>query len=265
MIENANRDDRSAVDKAICIMKAVGAATDAGLGVSELARRVGLSKSTVFRLLAELERGGMVEKIGTSYRPGGVLDGLGRTRVEPEHEIIREAVTPFLADLYESTHLTVQLAVLRGADVIYLNKLEGHQRLRTPSRIGARMPAYCTAVGKVSLANDALAADAALAQARRGFTNRTITADVDLIAELDAVREAGVALDRGEALDTLSCIAAPVRGAGGRVVAAISVSGDSSTFQPGRWDRAIRQVAHNASRVTATALQRTAEHARLAA
>ncbi|GAA1469209.1 IclR family transcriptional regulator [Microbacterium thalassium] len=237
------------MDKAISVMRAFGEEAHVGVGVSELARRADLSKSTTFRLLATLESNGVVERVGTAYRLGALLDDLSASKDSPLHDLARDALTPFLAELYEATHLTVQLAALRGSHVIYLNKLEGHQRLRSPSRIGGRMPAYCTAVGKVLLAGDGVAAEQALRSPRHRWTANTIVDEDAFADELDRVRSNGLALDRGESLETLACIAAPVRGANGQVVAALSVSGDAATFPALRYERVLRSVAYSASRV----------------
>lgn len=258
MNSSANsRHDRSAVDKAISVMKAFGEDAHLGVGVSELARRADLSKSTTFRLLAMLEGNGVVERVGTAYRLSYLLDDLVSSSATPMHDLTRDVLTPFLADLYEATHLTVQLAALRGAHVVYLNKLEGHQRLRTPSRIGGRMPAYCTAVGKVLLAGDAAATEVALSAPRHAWTPHTIVEERALLAELDRVRDSGVAHDRGESLETLSCLAAPIRGAHGRIVAALSISSDSMSLADPKFERLLRSVAFQASRTMTSAQQRS--------
>jgi DNA-binding IclR family transcriptional regulator len=253
-----SRDERTAVDKAVSVLKAFGREAHLGVGVSELSRRAGLSKSTTFRVLGMLERNGVVDRAGTAYRLGRVVEELGVPAELPVQDAVRELLTPFLVELYVATHATVQLAMLAGSDVVYLNKLEGQQRLRTPSRIGGRMPAYCTGVGKVLLASDPVAADDAVRATRHPWTPNTIVEEDDFLAELDHVRTKGVALDRGESLETLSCIAVPVRGAGGRVVAALSISGDARTFQPMRHEQVLRSVAFSASRVMASRGRREA-------
>ncbi len=245
------RDERTAVDKSISVLKAFGKEAHLGLGVSELARRAGLSKSTTFRLLGMLERNGVVERAGTAYRLGRLIQELGAPPSGPAHDAVRDALTPYLADLYEATHQTVQLAVLSGAHVVYLNKLEGRQRLRTPSRIGGRMPAYCTAVGKMLLAYDPEAVELTLAAPRHAWTARTIVDVSELTAELDRVRRRGIAVDRGESLDSLTCIAAPVLGRDRRPVAALSISGDSSSFRPDQHENVLRRVCMHAGRALA--------------
>jgi DNA-binding IclR family transcriptional regulator len=235
------------VDKAISVISAFGQDAQIGVGVSELARRAGLSKSTTFRLLGMLERNGVVERAGTAYRLGPTIRELGDQASTKEQDLIRDVLTPFLADLYEATHFTVQLAVLSGTEVVYLNKLEGHRRLRTPSRIGGRMPAYCTAVGKILLAHDPDAFDATLKRPRHQWTDATITDEDELRAELWKVRKDGVAIDRGESLDSLLCIAAPVAGRQGEALAALSVSGDVDMFRPEQHEGVLRRICYGAS------------------
>jgi len=251
MSESSTRDTRTAVDKAISVVTAFGKDAHLGLGVSELARRADLSKSTTFRLLGMLERNGVVERAGTAYRLGRVIQELGAQTSTPGQERIRDLATPFIADLYEATHHTVQLAVLSGSHVVYLNKLEGHQRLRSPSKIGGRMPAYCTAVGKMLLAHDPAAFDVTLRAERHAWTSRTIVDEDKLRAEMWRVRQGGVAVDRGESLESLTCVAAPIMGASGKPLAALSISGDASTFRPEQVEAVLRRVCFAASRAVA--------------
>lgn len=255
----SDKDHRTSVDKAISVLKAFGDEANIGVGVSELSRRTGLSKSTTFRLLAVLERSEMVERIGTAYRFGRAIQMLGaQNNNSKKHDQVRDLLTPFLADLFVATHLTVQLAVLDGQHVVYLNKLEGHQRLRSPSRIGGHMPAYCTAVGKIFMALDPEAAEQALQAERHRWTPNTIVDDSSLRLELARVRREGIAHDRGESLETLSCIAAPVLNRRGKPVATLSVSGWSETFLPHKHEHTLRQVALAASRTLARLEERAA-------
>jgi DNA-binding IclR family transcriptional regulator len=257
--EAPGKDHRTSVDKSVAVLKAFGDEANIGVGVSELSRRAGLSKSTTFRLLAMLERNGMVERIGTAYRFGRTIQMLGAQSSDSrKHDQVRDLLTPFLADLFVATHLTVQLAVVEGRHVVYLNKLEGHQRLRSPSRIGGHMPAYCTAVGKVFMALDPDAAEQALAAERHPWTANTIVEEHALRIELARVRKEGIAYDRGESLETLSCIAAPVLNRRGAPVAALSVSGPSDTFRAHEHEHTLRQVAFAASRTLSRFEERAA-------
>lgn len=241
------RDDRASVDKALSLLIAFRAQTQTGIGVSELARRSGMSKSTAHRILGMLERNRAVERAGTAYRLGPVFAEIGVRVDSPIHDALRDLLTPFLADLYQATHQTVHLAALHGTDVVYLNKLNGHRSVRSPSRIGGRIPAYCTAVGKVLLAHDAGAMDVALSGPLSPWTEKTIVDPEQLARELEAIRESGLAVDRGELLADLHCIAGPVMGPRGRPVAAFSVSCSAGT-DPTAYAVELRRLCYAASR-----------------
>lgn len=246
------RDTRAAVDKAISLLTAFGDDAHSGLGVSELARRSGMSKSTAFRLLGLLTRNGVVDKTGKTYRLGHQLQLLSASTETRRHGLIREGVTPFLAELYEATHETTHLAVLQGSDVVYLGKIFGHRSAAAPSRVGGRAPAHCTGVGKTLLAYDPGAREALMTGTLRALTTRTITDPADLAIELDQVLRRGIAHDTDEAVAGLSCVAAPII-VRGTVVAALSVSGSSDSFATAALELVLRRVCAAAGRhLTAT-------------
>ncbi|MGN6221060.1 MAG: IclR family transcriptional regulator [Microbacterium sp.] len=245
------RDDRASVDKALSLLLAFRSQTQTGIGVSELARRADMSKSTAHRILGMLERNRAVERAGTAYRLGPVFAELGARVESPIHDVLRDLLTPYLADLYQATHQTVHLAALHGTDIVYLNKLNGHRSVQSPSRIGGRIPAYCTAVGKVLLAYDAAAMDAAMAGPLSPWTARTIVDPGLLARELAGVRAHGLAVDRGELLEDLHCIAAPVMGPHGRPVAAFSVSCPAGV-DPGSYTVELRRLCFSAGRALQT-------------
>ncbi|ROO89086.1 IclR family transcriptional regulator [Actinocorallia herbida] len=242
------RDDRAAIDKAVSLLTSFGAQASTGVGVSELARRSGLSKSTAFRVLGMLERNGVVERTGKGYRLGERLHELGTSVYAPGQDHVRDLLIPFLTDLYGMTRETVHLAVLHGTEVVYLAKLYGHRNLPVPSRIGGRMPAHCTAVGKALLAYDEDAAEEALTAPLRRFTATTLADPGDLSLELRRVRQEGIAYDEGEAKPGLHCIAVPIMGRTGRPVAALSVAGAAGRLEAGAHASALRRVAAAASR-----------------
>ncbi|MEV5835440.1 IclR family transcriptional regulator [Nocardia sp. NPDC052112] len=258
-IPESARDDRAAVDKAISLLVAFGDQASTGVGVSELARRTQLSKSTAFRVLAMLERNGVVERVGTGYRLGARLHQLGHTVYSPERERVRDLLLPFLTDLYDTTRHTVHLAALHGTDVVYLAKLYGHRTVPAPSRIGGRLPAHCTAVGKVLLAYHSHTATQVLTAPQRAITPHTIIAPSRLTGELTTIRHSGVAHDNQESRLGLSCIAAPIFNGRGRAVAALSVAGPHGHLDARRLETPLRQICASASNALGRAqLPRTA-------
>lgn len=218
------RDQRGAIDKAVALLRAFGEHSASGLGVRELARLTDMSKSTAFRILGTLEQNDLVERAGTKYRLGPLIQELQTPDATPEVAAARDALTPYLAHLYERTRQTVHLAILRGTDVVYLNKLHGLHQMIQASRVGGRVPAYCTAVGKALLAWHPEQAEEVAAGEMPAWTPHTITSPAELETELVKIRETGIAYDRGEITDGLWCVAAPVM-VSGTAVAALSISG----------------------------------------
>jgi DNA-binding IclR family transcriptional regulator len=179
---------------------------------------------------------GAVEQVPDGYQVGLRMFSLG---VLPPEAALREAALPHLEELHRVTGQTLHLAILRDADVVYLEKLLPRgNRLVTPSVIGDRMPATCTGVGKALLAfsSDDIAETALTAPLPRR-TARSAASLGQIRRELDTVRGQGYAFDREEAADGLACVAVPVLAAtgipgvpggrgvpAGRAVAAISVS-----------------------------------------
>ncbi|WP_216896740.1 IclR family transcriptional regulator [Nocardia alni] len=247
-IVDRNRDGRAAVDKAVSLLASFGRDSATGVGVSELARRAELSKSTAHRVLAMLERNGVVERTGTDYRLGSRLHDLGGSGYAPGQERLRDHLIPFVAELYGATRETVHLAALHGTDVVYLAKLYGHRQMPSPARIGGRLPAHCTAVGKALLAYRPDSVQQAMSVPLQRFTEQTIVDPGRLAAELETVRREGIAFEDGEARDGLCCVAAPILGPNGIAVAALSVSGATSRLDTRRHSAALRRIAGAAAR-----------------
>lgn len=202
------------------------------LGVSELSRRLGLHKNNVFRLLATLELGGYVEQSTTNdeYRLGVRCLELGRA-YERSHTLVERA-RPILTDLVASLGETAHLGILRDFEVVHLDGIQPKRLLVTASRIGERLPAHCSALGKVLIGCSDSAIHHAYNQAvlESGLEPVTPSTVVDgdkLNDQLRTIGGQGYALDFGECEVGLNCAAAPVHGEGGELVAALSVSGPS--------------------------------------
>lgn len=251
-----SRDTRTAVDKAMALLRAFGNEGSVGVGVSELARRCDLSKSTAFRLLGILAKNGAVERAGSSYRLGPMLFDLAEPPPSPHIDLLNEVLTPYLAKLFEVTRQTVHLAVLAGHEVMYLNKLHAQFKVSSPSRIGGRAPAYCTAVGKMMLAYDHDAMEQVLAGDLQAWTPHTITDPEQLRDELVEIRETNIAYDRQEIMMGLNCIAAPVMSPARIPIASFSVSGRVGVMDPERYEQLLRKVCFEAAKAIAARRRR---------
>jgi DNA-binding IclR family transcriptional regulator len=152
-------------------------------------------------------------------------------------------------DLFEATPETVHLAVPDGLDVVYVQKLNGRHGPQISTRIGGRMPAYCTGVGKAMLAfgpPERFAAVVAAGLSRR--TPRTVVAPGLLAEKLARVRERGVAEEHEESTVGIACVAAPVRDGSLHAVAAISITGWANRLDAARLAPAVRTAALGLSR-----------------
>jgi DNA-binding IclR family transcriptional regulator len=228
-------------------------ADDYGLSLAELGRRTGLAKGTLHRVVNDLARARLLERTDHGYRLSGLVFELGM-RASVERGLL-EVATPFMEDLRARTSETVHLGVLDGAEVVYVAKIGGHRQATSPSRIGGRMPLHCTAIGKVLLAHapaELLAEVVAAGLERR--TPRTITAPGQLRRQLERVVEDGVAYEYEESAVGLVCVAAPVLGPDDQPLAAISVTGPVTRFQPEKHAVAVRAAA---SGVAATLARRS--------
>ena len=200
---------------------------DAGeLGVSELGRRLGVHKATASRLAATLAERGLVERDPDTerYRLGFGLIRLAGAAMAGL-DLVRTA-RPVLEDLADRTRETVNLGVLSGDDVIYVDQATGARSIVSVSWVGRRTPLHCTASGKVLMAFGPDAErERLLSQPLRRETARTIVDAQALSAHLQQVRTRGYAETQEELEDGLNAVAAPVRQADGTVAAALSVSG----------------------------------------
>lgn len=222
------------------------------IGVSELARRTGLAKSTVHRLVGELTRLGLLEQSGSRVRLGMRLFELGQ--LVPRQRTLKEAALPFMEDLREATQANVHLAVLDGVEVVYVEILrvrdpQPHAQA-LPSRVGGRMPAHATGVGKAILAFSP--PEVVKARMDAGLPRHspyTIIMPGALSRELRTINESGVSFDRQESAVGVVCAAAPVFGPDGLVQAGLSVTGRAERLDVERMAPAVRTAALALSRV----------------
>jgi DNA-binding IclR family transcriptional regulator len=204
---------------------------ESALGVTELARRLGLHKNNVFRILATLEQQGYVEQVGENeaYRIGVRCLELGRAYGSSRS--LLKLARPVLEELASGSGESAHLGELREFEVVHLDGEQAPQLVQTGLRIGRTLPAHCTALGKVLLAGaqreqreryDREMVDRGRLEAH---TPQTLTDRDKLLEHLHGVAAQGYAVDTEECVPGLCCAAAPVFDASGRVVAAVSISG----------------------------------------
>jgi DNA-binding IclR family transcriptional regulator len=198
-------------------------------GLSELSDVLGINKSSLHRFLAVLIRMGYVEKKdGHRYEPTLKVYRLG-SDVKGRLSLAGIARS-HMQQLNQSLEETVNLAVFTDNSVVVIERIESSKTLRTNLVIGGRLPAHCTAFGKIFLSemtSEELARYVSGAPLER-FTKNTLTSVPALEKELAGIRKNGYALDNQELAEGVRCIATAIRDESGRVVAAISISTPTS-------------------------------------
>jgi DNA-binding IclR family transcriptional regulator len=213
---------RSVLGRALAVLDTFsGERPEQTLGA--IAQEAGLPSATAHRLVAELVAWGALERVGRGrYRIGLRLWQLGS--LAPVARTLRDVALPFLHDLLEVTREVAHLVVRDGDRALYLERLMARPEVHVRSRVARRLPLHATGPGKILLAH---APDDVVARILAGPLHRlarnTIT-DPDVLHDaLAAIRESGYCISREETTDGASSVAAPVRGPGGDVAAAISV------------------------------------------
>ena len=195
------------------------------LGITTLASRLRLAKSTVHRLAATLSSAGFLEQNSETgkYRLGVALFELGAL-VRRRMDVANEA-RPKLRELLEKTGETVQLGIVDHFSVLYVYEMESPRAIRMAAAVGGRAPLHCTAVGKVLLAHQSVEyVKQIIDSGLIAFTPRTVTRRAAVLEMLDEVKQRGHAIDDEESEGGLRAIAAPVRNHGGEVIAALGVA-----------------------------------------
>lgn len=200
------------------------AASRSPLKASDLLAATGLSKSTLYLLLESLERRRWIERSGDGYIVGVRLFELGSAYLR--HDGLQDAFRTAASTFVGKHNEVVQMAVLDGAEVVYMAREDPNRPVRLVSDIGTRLPAHCSALGKAILARmDDAEVIALLPATLSAFTDRTITKLPQLLKVLAQVRREGLAVDVEEVSAGLHCFAAyvGVTAMGRRVAVSTSV------------------------------------------
>ncbi|MFN8022432.1 MAG: IclR family transcriptional regulator [Acidimicrobiales bacterium] len=233
------------IDRAFAVLRAL---TQGNAGVTEIAERVSLPKSTVSRLLSTLEELGAVEQIevGGGYRIGaGLAEIAAAARPGPT---LVAAARPQLLQLARLTGEAAGVSVPDGADMLYLDQVNPDTELQVRDWTGTRIPMHAVPSGQVVLA--AMAAvelEQYLAQPLSVFTDHTIATADALRARLVQVRGDGYAMAVDEYADGLSSIAAPIHDTSGRVIGALHVYGPTYRLHAERDPQALGALVVDAA------------------
>ena len=236
------------VERAFAILDAVAKRP---AGVTALADRLDLPKSTVARLLGSLEELGAVERLdGKRWRVGPSVEAFART-VPPERRLAPLA-RPVLTELVRSLGEDAGLGLPDGYDVLYVDQVECDHPVQVRDWTGTRAPMHAVPSGLVLMADwppDAV--DAYVARGLPALTPRTVVDPDQLRARLEDVRAAGYAWGLQEFAEGIDSVAAPIRDAKGNAVAAIHVHGPAYRFPPRRGEeRVAREVVDSAAAIS---------------
>ncbi|SDF33040.1 IclR family transcriptional regulator [Sporolituus thermophilus] len=226
------------------------------MGVTQISETLGMYKSTVYRTLATLENKGFVQQNPETgrYWLGFRLYSLGM--------LVREKVPlpkiayPHAKALSERFNEVVHISVLdKTADLypkhIIVEKIQSQQVLSLTPPVGSSSPSHCSAVGKCLLAfSPAEYTNRFIGRELPRFTPKTITDWDRLLAELAAIRERGYALDDEELELGLTCVAAPILGRDGEIIAALSLSGPTSRIRSDRFTEIVEQVKQTTATIS---------------
>lgn len=231
MEENHYRYISQSIQRAIDVLLAF-TSEEPERGVTELSEALNIPKSTVHRLVVNLEARGLLERdqVTEKYRLGLKILELGM-RVWNSMDL-RENARPYLEELSRQTGETAVLGILSDGEVIYLDKVDSSKTLSATSSLGQRRPLHCTALGKALLAwlPDHEAARIVAQKGLTLHTPNTIVAPERLYEELATIRQQRYALDLEEFEEDLRCIGTPIMDATGGVIASISISGPRTRF-----------------------------------
>ncbi len=239
------------VDRALRIITYVSEKKD-GMGVTELASLLDLNKSSIFKLLSTLAAHGFIEqdqetkkyKLGYKY--------LELSSMLLESLDLRTQAKPYLKELEAATNEVIHLVVYDQGEVVYIEKLEGNETLRTHSRVGKRASMHCTSVGKVILAH--LPGDeVAEIIAKKGLekhTEKTITDPNIFVKELQKIRKQGYGVEMEENEEGITCIAAPIFDHKGDITAAVSISGPSTRMTEKRLEELMQLITETGKTIS---------------
>lgn len=232
------------------------------VGVSELSRRLGLSKSSVQRCVVALEQvGWLVADDTNGKRRWSVGPRARRVGVLAPAPELRTLALPAMRDLYEEVEENVHLTVREGGFMVLIDVLESRSAVRVVHRVGERAPLYASSAGKAVLASLPQTEVASMLPGNLPrYTERTIKSGAELVRELAAVRQRGYAVNLGEFRADVATVSAPVLGTLQQPLGAISISMPSAATSEAELHRFGKQVLDVTSRASLSRWPPPLEH-----
>lgn len=221
------------------------------LGLKEITHNTRIAKSTVFRILNTLVQiGYVIRDANRDYRISPVLGRL--VNEEASNEELRRLALPYMLELRNKYGETVNLGVQQFDKMTYIEVVPSEFALRLQESRGASVPVHASALGKAVLAFSPrdVVEQLILRNHLESVTPNTITRPEELLAEIKRVRATGFAMDRGEGSLLAVCIGAPILDGQGNAVAAMSISGPASRFNPKRDSRVVASLLKAATDIS---------------
>lgn len=220
-----------------------------GMGVTELAKEFDLPKSTIHNHLNTLKQNEFVVVENGEYKTSLRFLKHG-ARARARHRLYEKG-KPEVDQLAQKTGELANIAVEEYGRGVYLYLTQGDQAVELDTYPGLRFHLHCTALGKVILANlpEERTAEILDQHGLPERTDNTITDREQLRKELTTIRDRGYAVDRGERLSRLNCLAAPIEREDGRIIGGISVSGPTSRMKGERFEEEIPEIVLDAANV----------------
>lgn len=240
------------VARALDIITIVSSKKD-GLGVTDISKQMDINKSSVYRTLSTLAQYGYIEQDKETERYKLGYKFLEMSSKLLESIDLRAEAKPFLQQLENETNEVIHLVVYDQSEVVYIEKLEGSETLRTHSKVGNRAPMHCTSVGKAILAHlpPTVVMDIIERKGLPAHTEKTITDREVFLQELHTVGENGYALDLEENEIGITCIASPIFDHTGKVIAAVSISGPRMRMTDERLDNLKGKILEAGEQISA--------------
>jgi len=252
--KNSSRYFIKSIHKALDVLEVL-ASEAKGLGLTEISKRLNMQLSTAHRILSTLKHRGYIEQESAKgrYRLGLKTLEIGLA-MQAQLQLLERAL-PHLQKLAEVTKETVNLAILDPDcdEVVYIAKIDSPEVLKTDIKIGTKLLAHCTALGKVLLAflpEEEFNRRFSNQNQLPTYTPNSLPTFEELKEDLAKVRKQNFAIDNEEFKIGVKCIAAPIRDSTGKVVAAVSIAGPTSRLSSERIDEFRKLVVDTANEIS---------------